>query len=141
MAFILEGENQGVSEDENAREFESFENISDPEDGGDGQHHPERVPQLVIYYKSGTTAVKKQIGTDHTMRVYPNPVDNGILNFESADFQYKAFSLHDITGKTVKSGTIVSGDRQINVSDLGKGMFLIRFTTEKESVTRKIIIK
>jgi hypothetical protein len=30
-----------VSEDENARELESFENIADPEDGGDGQHHPE----------------------------------------------------------------------------------------------------
>jgi hypothetical protein len=41
LLLILEGENQGVREDENARELESFENIADPEDGGDGQQHPE----------------------------------------------------------------------------------------------------
>ncbi|MBX2877596.1 MAG: hypothetical protein KTR30_36090, partial [Saprospiraceae bacterium] len=40
LALMLVGENQGPSEVENAREFESFENIADPEDGGDGQHHP-----------------------------------------------------------------------------------------------------
>jgi len=50
LAFILAGENQGPSEVENAREFESFENIADPSDGGDGQRHPERIPLLTIYY-------------------------------------------------------------------------------------------
>jgi len=140
MAFIMEGENQGVSEDENAREFESFENIADPEDGGDGQHHPERVPQLVIYYKKATP-VKKEIDAESTLKIYPNPVDKGVLNFESTGVQYNAFSLHDITGKTVKTGQLEQGNRQINLSDLGKGMFIIRFTAEKESVTRKIIIK
>jgi DNA-binding beta-propeller fold protein YncE len=50
LAFILAGENQGPSEVENAREFESFENIADPSDGGDGQRHPERIPLLTVYY-------------------------------------------------------------------------------------------
>ena len=50
LAFIFAGENQGPSEVENAREFESFENIADPSDGGDGQRHPERIPLLTVYY-------------------------------------------------------------------------------------------
>ena len=69
IAFIYLGENQGPSEVENAREFESFENIADPEDGGDGQNYPERVPELVVYYSvSGalmeTPIVMTQIVTD-----------------------------------------------------------------------------
>lgn len=50
IAFFFAGENQGPSEVENAREFESFENIADPSDGGDGQRHPERIPLLTVYY-------------------------------------------------------------------------------------------
>ncbi len=57
IAFMLIGEDQGLTDTlENAREWEAFENIADPDDSapdgtpGDGQNHPERVPQLVIYY-------------------------------------------------------------------------------------------
>jgi hypothetical protein len=140
MAFIMEGENQGVSEAENAREIESFENIADPEDGGDGQHHPERVPQLVIYYKSGTTAVKKQIGAKPRVNVYPNPVNNEKLNFELSENIYENYSIHDITGKTVQRGLVESTRQTIDVSEINKGIFFIRFTGETGSVTRKIII-
>jgi len=140
MAFILEGENQGVSEAENAREFESFENIADPEDGGDGQNHPERVPKLVVYYKSGTTAVKKQIGAEPVVNVYPNPVNNGKLNFDLSENHFETFSIYDITGKMVKGGQVQSTRQTIDVSEINKGIFFIRFTGETGSVTRKIII-
>jgi hypothetical protein len=140
MAFILEGENQGVSEAENAREFESFENIADPEDGGDGQNHPERVPQLVVYYKSGTTAVKKQIDAEPEVNVYPNPVNNGKLNFDLSENRFETFSIYDITGKMVKGGQVQSTRQTIDVSEINKGIFFIRFTGETGSVTRKIII-
>jgi len=140
MAFIMEGENQGVSEAENAREMESFENIADPEDGGDGQNHPERVPQLVIYYKSGTTAVKKQVGAEPVVNVYPNPVNNGKLNFDLSENRFETFSIYDITGKNVKNGLIESTRQTIDVSEINKGIFFIRFTGEIGSVTRKIII-
>ena len=140
IAFILEGENQGVSEAENAREFESFENIADPEDGGDGQNHPERVPQLVVYYKSGTNAVKEQIGAGRVVNVYPNPVNNGKLNFDLSENRFETFSIHDITGKMVKSGQVESTRQSIDVNEINKGIFFIRFTGEAGSVTRKIVI-
>ena len=58
IALMLEGNDQGISEVENAREFESFENIADPEDGGDGKNHPERVPNFVVYFSMPETATK-----------------------------------------------------------------------------------
>jgi len=140
ISFIMSGENQGVSESENAREFESFENIADPEDGGDGQNHPERVPQLLVYYKKGTTAVKKQIGAESVINVYPNPINSGKLNFDLLGNRYETFSIHDITGKMVKNGQVESTRQTIDVSEINKGIFFIRFTGETGSVTRKIII-
>ena len=140
MSFILEGENQGVSETENARELESFENIADPEDGGDGQNHPERVPQLVVYYKSGTTAVKKQIEAEPVVNVYPNPVTDGKLSFDLTENRFKTFSIHDITGKVVKSGFVEYNGQVVEVNDLIKGIFIIRFNGETGSVTRKFIL-
>ena len=140
MSFILEGENQGVSETENARELESFENIADPEDGGDGQNHPERVPQLVVYYKSGTTAVKKQIEAEPVVNVYPNPVTDGKLSFDLTENRFKTFSIHDITGKVVKSGLVEYNRQVVEVNDLIKGIFIIRFNGETGSVTRKFIL-
>jgi hypothetical protein len=46
---------------ENAREIESFENIADPEEGGDGKNHPERVPKLIVKY-STTANVEDNFG-------------------------------------------------------------------------------
>ena len=55
IAFVLQGEDQGPAEIKNTREWESYENIADPEEGGDGMNHPERRPRLIIYYSSGAS--------------------------------------------------------------------------------------
>ena len=81
IAFVLLGENQGASEVENAREFESYENIADPEDGGDGQNHPERVPRLKIYFSSPNTMVSVKDLFDHSAKpltLYPNPAQDEV---------------------------------------------------------------
>lgn len=69
LAFIFAGENQGPSEVENAREFESFENIADPSDGGDGQRHPERIPLLTVYYSLPTVSQINQ--SNLTFNLFP----------------------------------------------------------------------
>ena len=67
LALILKGEDQGPSDFENAREFEAFENIADPEDEfpdgtpGDGKNHPERVPRLVVYYTAEQKSLEMPI--------------------------------------------------------------------------------
>lgn len=69
LAFIFAGENQGPSEVENAREFESFENIADPSDGGDGQRHPERIPLLTVYFS--LPAVSQINQSNLTFNLFP----------------------------------------------------------------------
>ncbi len=140
LSIIMEGENQGVSENENAREIESFENIADPEDGGDGQNHPERVPQLVVYYTVNTTSVlgkafKKELS------VYPNPVEKELLNIEVAAGSFNQVSVYNITGKLLKSLKINSSINEIDVSDLNKGLYIIRVTGNASSVSAKVVIK
>ncbi|NRA49094.1 MAG: hypothetical protein HRU12_08160, partial [Phaeodactylibacter sp.] len=79
IAFIIEGRNQGASEVENAREFESFENIADPEDGGDGQNWPSRVPQLFIYYTVASAGLQIPIVATDTI------TDEGVTFAASSD--------------------------------------------------------
>jgi len=141
LAIIMEGQNQGVSDRENAREIESFENIADPEDGGDGQNHPERVPQLVVYFKSGTSTSVQSQRIDNKVMIYPNPIENGLLHIRFNSKVLPNINIYSITGKRVKSAQLESASGSINVSDLNKGMYIIHFSDLNETVSSKIILK
>ena len=79
IAFVVLGEDQGPSELENAREWESYENINDPEDGGDGQNKPEFRPQLFVYYSIESTAIEQRIMPTDTV------TDEGVTFVASSD--------------------------------------------------------
>ena len=78
IAFILLGEDQGPSEVENAREFESYENIADPEDGGDGQNHPERVPRLLVYFSGGSPVAEDPDYPSYSIGTVSSTDENGL---------------------------------------------------------------
>jgi hypothetical protein len=148
MAFVFSGEDQGPSDVENAREFEAFENIADPEDTdpdgnpGDGQNHPERVPRLFIYYSAGATGIKDQKISASTF-VYPNPVTNGILNISLDNNNPADIAIFDINGKTVKSYPVQRGSKnlQIEVNNLSSGMYFIKAIQKGKVYNQKLIIK
>lgn len=141
LAIMMLGKDQGPSDLENAREFEAFENISDPEDGGDGQNHPERVPKLVIEY-TPATSVKKIVENSDIISVYPNPVNNGQINvFVNLDGIYD-ISIVNQLGSTVKS--IVSrsdSNLTIDVQDLPAGAYILKLSDGQNIYTQKIIVK
>ncbi|MBK8566519.1 MAG: T9SS type A sorting domain-containing protein [Saprospiraceae bacterium] len=103
MAFYLTGQDQGASDDDNARDFEGFENVADPEDGGDGLHHPERISKLVIYF-SGISPVKER-SVVANMKVTPNPAAGGYMRVALDAFQGEDVSLKltDLSGRTVRT--------------------------------------
>ncbi|MEH6537690.1 MAG: T9SS type A sorting domain-containing protein [Psychroserpens sp.] len=68
--------------------------------------------------------------------VYPNPATDYIL--VSNNLMNASYAIYDITGKTVKQGTINS--EKINL-DLNSGLYLFKVETELSTVTKKIIIK
>jgi hypothetical protein len=139
LAIMFKGKNQGPSTVENAREWESFENIADPEDGGDGTNHPERRPRLLIYYK-GPAAIG-ELNRPQKLHVYPNPANYGLVNIMLESDEAAQIKLFDLTGKQLKnvesSNTKVV---QVNVDLLPKGIYFLKAIQDNKVYTQKLII-
>ena len=143
MAFVLLGENQGPSDFENAREFESFENIADPADGGDGQHHPERVPQLVIQYSSPNSTSVNEIFVPAAkeLQLFPNPVNDDIVTAVFDDTADAVINIYNSNGQLVNSvrKTVYGKYAELNVQDLPKGMYFVQAVQNNELYIQKLI--
>ncbi|MFN8291542.1 MAG: T9SS type A sorting domain-containing protein [Chitinophagaceae bacterium] len=76
---------------------------------------------------------------DHP-RLVTNPVNNGSIAITgTSDFQ---FTITDLNGRTVRSGTLQNGITSIPAQSLQKGMYLIRFTGHDGSTdTQKVMIQ
>ncbi len=139
IAFILAGEDQGPSDVDNAREFEAYENIADPADGGDGQNHPERRAQLFIHYKVGPTSIFTRTPAG-TLRAYPNPAKDQ-LTVELKKDAAATIELLDITGKVVLSQNTNNRISTLNISNVAKGIYIIKAVQESQTLLQKMIIE
>jgi hypothetical protein len=142
LTLFLQGEDQGASLLDNARDFESFENIEDPDDGGDGLHHPERIPTLKIYYSVTTSAPKINLLTKEQpeILVYPNPVTNGRLNISSAIGQIAKVNIYNLNGSLIKNQVVNNSTAEFDVSDLQNGIYMLQIRERNKIVNKKIII-
>lgn len=143
LALILQGENQGVTEVENAREFESYENIADPEDGGDGQNHPERRPRLVIYYSSPSSSIKSIFNpTVQQLKVYPNPARPGLVNVELENEDAAAIRLFNSQGQLLRTIKTVYGKTvSFQTGNLPAGSYYIQALQGKKIYAQQLIIQ
>jgi len=140
IAIMLKGENQGSSDVDNAREFESFENIADPEDGGDGQNHPERIPKLVVYY-SGSSSIGESFYAYKELNLFPNPVSNGVLNLSFDNNEPVHVSIFDQTGKEMISKTFEKSiNVKVDISGFAKGVYVVKALQNNEIYSQKLII-
>jgi len=142
IAFVMEGENQGVTDVENAREFESYENIADPEDGGDGQNHPERRPRLVIYYSSQSTSINDIFSPSvKSLKVYPNPARPGIVTLELDENDAADIRLFDAQGRMVKAMFNGFGNKiAFQTGSLPVGTYYIQAVQGREVYVQKLVI-
>lgn len=140
LTLFMKGEDQGASLLDNARDFESFENIEDPDDGGDGLHHPERVPTLKIYW--GGTKVEEISYAPEYFNIYPNPVSGSMLRIVPliSDADYSV-SVMNMNGQVVKHLPENSQMISIDVSDLRSGIYIIRTAQKGVVQNRKIILQ
>ncbi len=70
------------------------------------------------------------------LKVFPNPAPNYIM--VSKSLLNAPYSIHEITGKTIKQGIITS--EKLNLS-LSSGLYLLKVKTDLSTLTKKIIIK
>ncbi len=144
IAFVILGKNQGPSDSENAREWESFENISDPEDGGDGQNHPERVPQLKIYFSSpmATTSIPALYRTSERLKVYPNPTDQNGVQVQLDQETPAIIRLVSVNGQILQN---IYTERNrwvfVNTAGLPKGIYFLHALQEGRSYVEQLVIR
>jgi hypothetical protein len=104
---------------------------------------------VIVGEFNGTPQVTSRFTSDVTLRVnsdaikgfnlYPNPVTNGRLFINTLSNSEKKIQIFDVLGKKVLS-TNLKG-REINVSKLQSGVYIIKIIEEGKTATRKLVIK
>ncbi|MDC6365478.1 MULTISPECIES: T9SS type A sorting domain-containing protein [Flavobacteriaceae] len=72
-------------------------------------------------------------------KLYPNPVPHGKVYIETAQNAPKKILIFDVLGTQVLQTTILG--KELNLSNLGKGVYILRVFENNRVATRKLIIK
>lgn len=73
------------------------------------------------------------------LSLYPNPVSNGKVYITSKNDSDKEIIIFDVLGKKVLQTTISS--RELGVSNLSPGVYIIKINEGESTATRKLIVK
>ena len=71
--------------------------------------------------------------------IYPNPVSDGVLRINTLNNKEKTVQIFDVLGKQVFLRTTKT--KQLNVSMLNAGVYIIRVSEQGKTATRKLVIK
>jgi hypothetical protein len=74
----------------------------------------------------GTSGLDQQLNDYKSIRISPNPASNLITLIASQKFVGKAYEICDALGKPVLTGTISSESIPVDISNLARGMYLIK---------------
>jgi hypothetical protein len=70
---------------------------------------------------------------------YPNPVSNGKIYITSKSSLDKDVTIFDVLGKKVFQATLNA--KELNISSLSPGVYIIKIREGEATATRKLIIK
>ncbi|MFD0990218.1 T9SS type A sorting domain-containing protein [Mariniflexile jejuense] len=75
------------------------------------------------------------------LSIYPNPVSNGktVIYITSKRNLTKKIEFFDVLGKQIYTTTITGNE--LNISNLSRGVYLLKITENNISETRKLVIK
>ncbi len=95
---------------------------------------------LTLLVGSVAFAQDKQLVTPKTeLNFYPNPATDGKIYITSnTATSNKEVEIFDVLGKSVLKTTTV---RELNISSLEAGVYLIKIKEGENSVTRKLVVK
>ena len=101
---------------------------------------------LVFFFTLSVSAqeVKQQSKLQETtviegLNLYPNPVSNGKVYITSKNDLDKEVIIFDVLGKKALQTTISS--RELNISNLSPGDYIIKINEGDATATRKLIVK
>ena len=74
------------------------------------------------------------------LSIYPNPVSTGKITVSSKSTIEKDITIFDVLGKKVLQATFTSA-KELNVSGISPGIYIIKFREGDATETRKLIVK
>jgi hypothetical protein len=75
------------------------------------------------------------------LNFYPNPVTNGKIYITSKNISSKEITIYDVLGKLVLQTTLNTNSKEVNVSALNSGVYIIKIKEGDATATRKLIVK
>lgn len=103
-------------------------NLMDDDDDSDG----------LINLKDATNDLATVQHTAATINVYPNPVTDGVINFDS-NVVIASVTIYDVTGKQVSESKI--NGTTLNISTLKQGIYFLKFDTVNGNTYKKIAVR
>jgi adenylate kinase family enzyme len=82
---------------------------------------------------------KIQESTIEGLSLYPNPVTNGRVYIATKNDAEKEIQIFDVLGKKIFQSQL--NTRELNISSLSPGVYIIKIREEESTATRKLIIR
>jgi len=73
------------------------------------------------------------------LSLYPNPITNGKVYIVTKNDVEKEIQIFDVLGKKVFQSQL--NTRELNISSLSPGVYIIKIREEESTATRKLIIR
>lgn len=95
---------------------------------------------IVIFFAFTFAASAQDVKQQgETLGFYPNPVSNGKIYITSKTSLDKEVMIFDVLGKKVLQTTISS--RELNITAIPPGVYIIKITEAETTATRKLIVR
>ncbi|HEX9981304.1 MAG TPA: T9SS type A sorting domain-containing protein [Flavobacterium sp.] len=92
-----------------------------------------------VQAQDGRQMSKIQDSAIEGLNFYPNPVSNGKIYITSKSSLDKEVTIFDVLGKKVLQ-TVVNS-KEMNISNLSPGVYIIKIREDESTATRKLIVK
>jgi len=97
---------------------------------------------LVSYTVSAQEDKNSSINTSSEIaefKLYPNPVSNGLVHITTKNNNEKEVLIYDVFGEIVLTNRIYN--KNLDVSRLVSGVYVLTVIEDKKSITRKLVVK
>ncbi|WP_034062651.1 T9SS type A sorting domain-containing protein [Lacinutrix jangbogonensis] len=95
------------------------------------------APALMFF-----TLSTESFSIDNALKLYPNP-SHGLVTIRNSGIALEQVNLTDINGRVVASFSLngITDSKQLNLSDLTSGLYLLTITSKEASTVKRLIIR
>ena len=86
---------------------------------------------------SHTSILSTKSNAFKSFRMFPNPTNGEYVYFSVTDTA--TINIYNVLGKLVSTSVVTKNNNAIHISNISKGIYLVKISSEKQYITRKLI--